>query len=140
MPDHRPVTMVMVDDNLDEIFLARRQVRNQGIVNHFVSERRPENLLRTLTDLYNGDEGSNVLVLLDIKMPRTDGFETLREIRANKRFKELPVIMFSASDDEADIAESAKLGANGYLVKPFTIESFVGALGAVPEMKYHLVR
>jgi two-component system response regulator len=140
MPDHKPVTMVMVDDNLDEIFLARRQVRNQGIVNHFVSERKPENLMRTLTDLHNSDESGNILVLLDIKMPRTDGFEVLREIRANKRFKELPVIMFSASDDEADIAESAKLGANGYLVKPFTIDSFIGALGTVPEMKYNLVR
>ena len=48
MHDRNPVTMVMVDDNVDEIFLTRRQVRSQGIVNHFVSERKSENLINTL--------------------------------------------------------------------------------------------
>jgi DNA-binding response OmpR family regulator len=115
-------------------------VRNQGIVNNFVSERKPENLFQTLTELYNGEEPMDILILLDIKMPKQDGFEILKEIRDSARFKDLPVIMFSSSDDEEDVAEAMRLGANGYLVKPFTIDSFVGALGAVPEMKYHLVR
>ncbi|MHB8528640.1 MAG: response regulator [Caulobacteraceae bacterium] len=140
MPYHKPVTMVMVDDNIDEIFLTRRQVRSHGIVNHFVSERKSENLFNTLNDLYTIDDQSNVLILLDINMPRQDGFETLRKIKANKQFKDLPVIMFSASDDETDMAKSMTLGANGYIVKPFTMDSFIGALGSVPEMKYHLVR
>jgi len=140
MYSHEPVTMVMVDDNIDEIFLTRRQVRNQGIVNHFVSERKPENLLNTLSDLYHSEDASNILILLDISMPRMDGFETLTRIRSSKHFRDLPVIMFSASDDKADMAEALKLGANGYLVKPFTIDSFIGALGGVPEMKYQVVR
>src|SRR5580658_2985961 len=138
MPERNPVTMVMVDDNVDEIFLTRRQVRSQGIVNHFVSERKSENLIRTLTDLYNIDSVNNILILLDISMPRLDGFETLRAVRDHKQFKDLPVIMFSASSDEADITEAMNLGANGYMVKPFTIESFIGALGNVPDLKYHV--
>ncbi|HEX4181322.1 MAG TPA: hypothetical protein VHY32_11075, partial [Caulobacteraceae bacterium] len=73
MPDRNPVTMVMVDDNVDEIFLTRRQVRSQGIVNHFVSERKSENLINTLTELYNIDAVNNILILLDISMPRMDG-------------------------------------------------------------------
>ncbi len=140
MAERNPVTMVMVDDNVDEIFLTRRQVRSQGIVNHFVSERKSENLINTLTDLYNVDAVSNILILLDISMPRMDGFETLKKIRNHKQFKDFPVIMFSASSDEADIAESMNLGANGYMVKPFTIDSFIGALGAVPPLKYHVVQ
>jgi len=132
--------MVMVDDNVDEIFLTRRQVRSQGIVNHFVSERKSENLINTLTELYNVDAVNNILILLDISMPRMDGFETLKKIRGHKQFKELPVIMFSASSDEADMTEAMSLGANGYMVKPFTIESFIGALGNVPQLKYHVVQ
>lgn len=140
MHDRNPVTMVMVDDNVDEIFLTRRQVRSQGIVNHFVSERKSENLINTLTELYNVDAVNNILILLDISMPRMDGFETLKKIRDHKQFKDLPVIMFSASSDEADMTEAMNLGANGYMVKPFTIESFIGALGNVPQLKYHVVQ
>ncbi|HEX4181249.1 MAG TPA: response regulator, partial [Caulobacteraceae bacterium] len=69
-----------------------------------------------------------------------DGFDTLKKIREHKQFKDLPVIMFSASSDEADVTEALNLGANGYMVKPFTIESFIGALGNVPQLKYHVVQ
>lgn len=72
MNELKPVTMVMVDDNIDEIFLTRRQVRNQGIVNHFVSERKSENVLNTLSELYFEGDATNLLVLLDINMPRMD--------------------------------------------------------------------
>jgi CheY-like chemotaxis protein len=140
MSAHFPVTMVMVDDSIDEVFLTRRQVRTQGIVNHFVSERKPENLIGTLIELYNQDPLNNILVLLDINMPRMSGFETLREVREHPQFGDIPVVMFSASGDQADIAEAASLGANGYIVKPFTMDAFIAALGKVPKMKYCLVQ
>lgn len=140
MSNIKPVTMVMVDDNIDEIFLTRRQVRSQGIVNHFVSERISENLITTLTELYSSHEIDNLLILMDVSMPRMDGFETLKALRNHKKFKDLPVIMFSASADESDIAVAADLGADGYMVKPFKIESFIGALACLPHMRYHLVR
>ena len=140
MSSHSPVTMVMVDDNIDEVFLTRRQVRSQGIVNHFVSERKPENLIETLTGLYDQDPLKNLLVLLDINMPRMNGFETLRGLREHRQFNNVPVLMFSASEDEADIAEAASLGANGYIVKPFTMDAFIAALGSLPQIKYSLVQ
>lgn len=140
MVDFKPVTMVMVDDNIDEIFLTRRQVRGQGIINHFISERKSENLINTLTELFNETEAANLLILLDVSMPRMDGFETLKAIREHKRFRNLPVIMFSASDDEADMNAAANLGANGYMVKPFSIDALVSALANLPQMRYHLVQ
>jgi len=136
----KPITMVMVDDNIDEIFLTRRQVRSQGIVNHFVSERRSECLIDTLVGLINNADVDNLLILMDIKMPRMDGFEALKMIRNHARFKHLPVIMFSASDDEADMAKAARLGANGYMVKPFAMDALVGALSGLPNMRYNLVQ
>ena len=63
-------TLIMVDDDINEIFLTRRQVRKDGIVNRFVSEKKPEKLLTTLGELRElGHESDRFLVLLDINMP-----------------------------------------------------------------------
>lgn len=133
-------TLVMVDDDEDEVFITRRLVRRSGIVNDFISERKPERLFSTLASLHhNGQERDNVIVLLDINMPRQDGFETLRRLRQEPDFKEVPVIMLSASDNEADMEDAAKLGADGYLVKPFRSDAFFAALNKVPEVKHQLI-
>jgi two-component system, response regulator len=135
------MTVVMVDDNSDEIFLTRRQVRRDGIVNAFVSERHPERLMETLSELIeHGAEPQRLLMLLDIKMPRIDGFETLKTIRKDSRFKDMPVIMLSASDDESDMFEALELGASGYIVKPFKADEFFAALTCLPQVKYRLVQ
>jgi CheY-like chemotaxis protein len=140
MSELRPITMVMVDDNIDEIFLTRRQVRKQGIVNHFVSERYSENIINTLTNLAQNLEATNVLILLDINMPRMNGFETLKRIRHNKQFGHLPVVMFSASEDELDMEMAANLGANGYMVKPFSMDALVTVLGGLPQIRYNFLQ
>ncbi|MGJ8526991.1 response regulator [Maritalea sp.] len=133
-------TFVMVDDNVDEIFLTRRKVRREGIVNRFVSERHPEKLFDSLNELVKiGVEKSSFMILLDVNMPRTNGFELLRKIRKHPDFGSVPVIMFSASDDEADIFEAMELGSDGYIVKPFTSEEFFAALSGVPRVKKRLL-
>jgi len=141
MTTSSPVTLVMVDDNVDEIFLTRRQVRRDGIVNNFISEKKPERLLTTLADLCGtGVDKSKIIVLLDINMPRINGFELLRQIRADENFKDMAVIMLSASDDEADMFEAIDLGASGYVVKPFKADEFFAALTNLPQVKYQLVQ
>jgi DNA-binding response OmpR family regulator len=131
----------MVDDNADEIYLTRRQVRRDGIVNNFVSEKKPENLLTTLVELRKmGVDKAKIIVLLDINMPRLNGFETLKKIRADAEFKDVPVIMLSASDDEADMFEALDLGASGYVVKPFKADEFFAALTNLPQVKYQLMQ
>lgn len=133
-------TLVMVDDDEDEVFITRRLVRRSGIVNDFISERKPENLFPTLSSLHDNGKGrDNVIVLLDINMPRQNGFETLRKIRQSEEFVDVPVIMLSASDNEADMVDAAELGANGYLVKPFRSDDFFAALNNVPQVKHQLV-
>jgi CheY-like chemotaxis protein len=135
------ITMIMVDDDVDEIFLTRRQVRRDGIVNHFVSERRPERIIETLSELVAmGADPHRFLMLLDIKMPRIDGFETLKTIRRHGRFKHMPIIVLSASDDESDMFEAINLGASGYIVKPFKADEFFTALTNLPQVKYRLVQ
>jgi CheY-like chemotaxis protein len=134
------LTLVMVDDNVDEIFLTRRQIRREGIVNGFISERKPERLMETLAELADaGIDKSKVLILLDINMPRTNGFEALGVLRAHPDYKDIPVVMLSASDDEADMFEAFDLGANGYVVKPFKADEFFAALTNIPGIKHQLV-
>lgn len=135
------LTLVMVDDNADEIFLTRKLVRRDGIINNFVSERRPENLFDTLFDLGRIEaDPRKIVILLDINMPREDGFDTLKRIRSHHTFKDVPVIMLSASDNEEDVNRSLDLGANGYLVKPFRGDEFFSALTSVPQVKHQLVQ
>lgn len=134
-------TLIMVDDNIDEIFLTRRQVRRDGIVNRFVSEQKPEHLLETLDELVElGVSKDSFLVLLDISMPRMDGFEMLKKIRGHPVYRDIPVLMLSASDDETDRYEAEKLGSDGYMVKPFSASAFFAAVSAIPAIKNQILQ
>lgn len=68
------------------------------------------------------------VVLLDIKMPRMNGIEVLREIRASEEFRSLPVVMLTSSREERDIIESYDLGINAYVVKPVDFQEFIEAV------------
>ena len=134
-------TLIMVDDNIDEIFLTRRQVRRDGIVNRFVSEKKPEHLLETLDELVElGISKDSFLVLLDISMPRCDGFELLKQIRGHPVYRDIPVLMLSASDDETDRYEAEKLGSDGYIVKPFSTSAFFAAVRNIPAIKNQILQ
>jgi len=71
--------------------------------------------------------GLPVVVLLDIKMPRLNGPEVLRQIRADPQLKNLPVVMFTSSREDPDLAECYALGANAYVVKPVGLDEFAAA-------------
>ena len=68
------------------------------------------------------------MLLLDIKMPRMDGLEVLRQLRGDERFKRLPVVVLTSSREETDLARSWDLGVNAYVVKPVDSEQFFHAV------------
>ena len=70
-------------------------------------------------------------VLLDLKLPKVDGIEVLRRVKADKRLCVTPVVMLTSSREERDVAESYRLGANSYVVKPVDFDQFAGALQAI---------
>lgn len=72
--------------------------------------------------------GYPTLVMLDLKMPRVDGLEALREIKADPRFKAVPVVMFTSSKQESDVAQSYDLGVNAYVVKPVSFKQLMTAI------------
>ena len=77
------------------------------------------------------EEGLPAVLLLDIKMPRMDGLEVLRLIRADEELKRLPVVILSSSREESDLARSWDLGVNAYVVKPVDIDQFFQAVRTI---------
>ena len=73
-------------------------------------------------------EGLPAVLLLDIKMPRMDGLEVLREVRAHEELKHIPVVILSSSREESDLAHSWNLGVNAYVVKPVDVMQFFEAV------------
>lgn len=138
--DINETTLIMIDDSPDEIFLTRRKLRKEGIVNRFVSERKPERIFDALNELEElGIEKKTFFILLDVSMPKVTGFETLEKIRSHPVYHDVPVVMFSASDDEEDIFQSLDMGSDGYLTKPFKAEEFFCALQSISSVKTKLM-
>lgn len=80
------------------------------------------------------------LILLDLNMPGRTGTEALAEIRANRETEGLPVVILSTSDDAADISESYRRGANGYIVKPRDYDGWISMMRSLGQYWFHTVR
>jgi CheY-like chemotaxis protein len=74
------------------------------------------------------DDTNPAVVLLDLKMPKVDGLEVLRTVKADDRMKKIPVVILTSSREESDLVESYKLGVNAYVVKPVDFQQFVNAV------------
>lgn len=76
-------------------------------------------------------EGNPLVVLLDLKMPRVDGIEVLRQVKSDAALKTIPIVMLTSSREEKDLVESYRLGANAYVVKPVDFGQFTDAVGKI---------
>jgi len=74
------------------------------------------------------EAGDPILVMLDLKMPRIDGIEVLRVIKADPRLRAIPVVMLTSSREEQDLVRSYELGVNAYIVKPVSVPAFIEAV------------
>jgi two-component system response regulator len=116
------MTILLVEDNSDDEFLILRALRMENIVNQIAVVRDGAEALDYCfcTGSYADRDPNDAptLVILDLKLPKVDGLEVLRRIRADDRTKNLPVVVMTSSDEERDIVESYSLGANSYVRKP----------------------
>lgn len=118
----RPI--ILVEDNPDDERLTIRALRRGNIANQILVARNGE---EALTMVLNANPLPSV-VLLDLKLPKVDGLEVLRQLRANERTHTLPVVILTSSTEERDIIDSYSLGANSYVHKPVEIEKFTEAV------------
>lgn len=122
------VEILLVEDNPHEAELTIRSLKKNNLANKLklIDDGAEALDFIFLKGAYEGTAATfkPKLVLLDLKLPRVDGLEILRQMKADERTKGIPVVMLTSSKEERDIIESYKLGVNSYIVKPVDFESF----------------
>jgi len=124
--------ILLVEDNLDDVDLTLRALKKNNIRNEIVVAYDGAEALDFLfgTGKYAGRNLASMptIILLDIKLPKIDGLEVLRRIRANELTKLLPVVILTSSNEEQDIVTGYSLGVNSYVRKPIDFNQFAGAV------------
>jgi len=124
--------ILLVEDNPSDIGLTQRALAKSHIVNEMVVAEDGQEALDYLFGggKYAGRDLSDLpaLILLDLKLPRVEGLEVLRQVRADERTSRLPVVILTTSSEEQDLAKSYDLGANSYIRKPVDFTQFVKAV------------
>ena len=124
--------ILLVEDNPDGVELTLRSLRQHNISNEVVVTRDGAEALDYLfsTGAYASRDTGNMpaVVLLDLKLPKIDGLEVLRRIRADERTELLPVVILTSSTEEQDLINGYKLGANSYVQKPVDFAQFSEAI------------
>jgi two-component system response regulator len=124
--------ILLVEDNPDDELLTLRALKKNNVLNKVVVARDGVEALDFLfaTGRYAGRDESLMpqLVLLDLKLPKVDGLEVLKRMRANERTRLLPVVILTSSKEQQDMLDGYGFGANSYVRKPVNFEQFVGAV------------
>ncbi|OGG54300.1 MAG: two-component system response regulator [Candidatus Handelsmanbacteria bacterium RIFCSPLOWO2_12_FULL_64_10] len=134
------VEILLVEDNPRDVELTLRALKRHNLGNRVVTAKDGAEALDFLFARGDfagrSDESQPKVVFLDLKMPKIDGLEVLRQIRSNERTKTLPVVVMTSSREEQDIVEAYKLGVNSYVVKPMEFEQFAKTIA---ELGYYWV-
>jgi CheY-like chemotaxis protein len=136
MPAKQSVTIMLVEDDDGHRLLIRENLRAGGVVNDLIEMPDGQQALDYLTRRGQYQDRTKSprpgLILLDIKMPKADGFVVLKAIKSDPELRLIPVLMLTSTDDQLEVNRCYTLGANSYVVKPVRYEEFqerIRALG-----------
>jgi two-component system response regulator len=123
------VEILLVEDSQDDIDLTLLALEKHRIANHIHVVRDGA---EALDFIFGGEAGTGAevpkFILLDLKLPKVDGLEVLRRLKADARTQKVPVVMMTSSREERDVVESYRLGVNSYIVKPVDFAQFSEAV------------
>lgn len=130
--ENRLIDILLVEDNPNDAELTLRALKKNHIANtvHLVTDGAEALDFFFGTGKYSDrDCGINPkLVILDLKLPKVDGLEILRVVKADERTKHIPIVVLTSSKEESDIVASYKLGANSFIVKPVDFTKFIDSV------------
>jgi CheY-like chemotaxis protein len=125
-------TILLVEDNPDDVELTLRAFRKSNIMNEVIVKRDGAEAL----DFFfgkdgvadKGDNGLPCVILLDLKLPKIDGLEVLKKLRADERTKLIPTVIMTSSKEQGDVVNGYKIGCNSYIRKPVDFNHFAEAV------------
>jgi len=120
--------ILLAEDSENDIELTLSALEEYNLANEVVVARDGVEALDYLNRRGRFADHANgipAVILMDLKMPRMDGLEALRQIRADEHFKHVPVVMITSSREESDLVRSYEIGVNAYVVKPVDFQKFV---------------
>ena len=126
--------ILLVDDSPRDTELAIDALAQHNLASEIIAVRDGAEALDYLyrrERFANRPEGQPVVVLLDLKMPKVDGIEVLRQMKSDPKLKTIPVVVLTSSREGLDLARSYELGVNAYIVKPVQFQNFVEAMKQV---------
>jgi CheY-like chemotaxis protein len=142
-PQHRLIVLMADDDEDDQMF-AQDAFEESGMPHNLDFVNDGEALIDHLNGCLASDEPHCTLlpdlILLDLNMPRKDGREALREIKANPRLRHIPVVVLTTSSSDGDVYRSYDIGANSYITKPVTFDALVEVLNTLGKYWFSVVR
>lgn len=124
-------TLLLVEDSPRDVeltleALSEHRLANEVVVVHDGAEAL--DYLQMRGAYASRGSGNPAVILLDLKMPKMDGLEVLRRMRADDKLRTIPVVMLTSSNEERDVVESYQLGVNAYVVKPVGFMEFLDAI------------
>jgi len=127
MNKYQTVEILLVEDSAHDAEMTMRVLKRRGIVNEIAWVKDGVEAVEYLFcegEYADRDNGMPKLVLLDMKMPRMDGLQVLKQLKSSEKTKHIPVVMLTSSQEESDLMNSYSLGVNSYIVKPVDFEQF----------------
>lgn len=122
-----PIDILMVEDDPGHATLVRRNLRRAGVLNEVIWAKDGQEALdyvRREGEYLGCEDNGCLVILLDINMPKVDGVEVLRQLKANEETKKIPVMMLTTTDDPREIERCYGLGCSVYVTKPVEYEKF----------------
>ena len=123
--------ILLVEDDPKDVELTMTGLAEYNLANEVVVARDGEEALEYLYrrgKYQDRPNGNPAVTLLDLKLPKLNGFEVLENIRSNENLKMIPVVVLTSSNEERDLVRSYKLGVNAYVTKPVDFHEFVNAV------------
>jgi CheY-like chemotaxis protein len=135
MSDMPHVEILLVEDSAQDGEMTLRALRRNNLANrvHWVKDGEEALEFMFCTGRYAARDvsASPKLVMLDIKMPKVDGIEVLRRLKAHEATRTIPVVVMTSSNEERDVLETYRLGVNSYIVKPVQFEAFLETVAKI---------